>query len=633
MDKAPGADAARQSDAPREMIDQFSVCYASSSRNAMIGGTTAADDETSKVVTKVSQSPGFKSFETFPLELLTRTFQYLEDRDLASIALTCYSFCQSAMPILYSSLRLEVISVDDGNVAIVGASQSEQGHYITVSQNLDLLKWLRHLTYRFEKGTVLDQDLENEFRNETLSLEEFGTGYITTLETEVQLFDMIVDIDIPSTLKKLTIFFDGYQHQDSFYDRIETFNTEFLPQMLCVKDIRLEWNFFGDLSTVLDAFLIIVAIWAEFLEAVPNVKTVKLHCMPQGQTLNDLDPDEDPIPQPIPERIAYVINMMESLTLMELRSFSAAMDPIAYCQKFELVDHKAGDRSVSTFQVLNKFLGRHRQLLTSFSWNGPPGQDVSADWCWEAQVEPLATMEKVEHLSYFMGEMDSDIMGPLLGAQYFATTAIDNRCDWFGKFIRGLEILEKLTLVELIADEDRDIPIWNLYGCKKRTDMAEILPKRLQEIRIDLRYRSINGNGPAYIKEETTAFFGSFSKLHHLNSVEMIRGFKHRGICRRLSFKRRTKCLPDGSERKFVSYHRLEFAHINPGLIYESHLKCVEHTDYTFGSEYEFQGPDTPNYGNLLREYERDIRDCGARDPGGCDYLLENQWHCLPIHF
>ncbi|KAF3218892.1 hypothetical protein TWF191_008096 [Orbilia oligospora] len=540
MDETPGADAARQSDAPREMIDQ------SSSRNAMIGGTTAADDETSKVVTKVLQYPGFKPFEAFPLELLTRTFQYLEDRDLASVALTCYSFCQSAMPILYSTLRLEVVSVDEDNVAIVGASQSEQGHYTTVSQNLDLVKWLRHLTYRFEKGTVLDQDLENEFRNETLSLEEFGTGCITTLETEVQLFDMIIDIDIPATLKKLTIFFDGYQHQDSFYDRIEAFNTEFLPQMLCVKDISLEWNFYGDLSTVLGAFLIIVAIWAEFLEAVPNVKTAKLHCMPHGQTLNDLDPDEDPIPQPITERIVHVINMMESLTLMKLRSFSAAMDPIAYCQKFELVDHK---------------------------------------------------------------------------------------CDWFGKFIRGLENLEKLTLVELIANEDKDIPIWNLYGCKKRTDMAEILPKKLQEIKINLCYRSINGIGPAYIKEETTAFFGSFSKLHHLNSVEMIRRVKHRKICRRLSFKRRTKCLPDGSKRKFVSYHRLELAHINPGLIYENHLKCVEHIDYTFGPECEFQGPDAPNGGNFLREYGRDIRDCDAGGPGGCDYLLENRWHCLPIHF
>ncbi|KAF3201136.1 hypothetical protein TWF679_000487 [Orbilia oligospora] len=619
MDETPGADAARQSDAPREMIDQ------SSSRNAMIGGTTAADDETSKVVTKVLQYPGFKPFEAFPLELLTRTFQYLEDRDLASVALTCYSFCQSAMPILYSTLRLDVVSVDEDNVAIVGASQSEQGHYTTVSQNLDLVKWLRHLTYRFEKGTVLDQDLENEFRNETLSLEEFGTGCITTLETEVQLFDMIIDIDIPATLKKLTIFFDGYQHQDSFYDRIEAFNTEFLPQMLCVKDISLEWNFYGDLSTVLGAFLIIVAIWAEFLEAVPNVKTVKLHCMPHGQTLNDLDPDEDPIPQPITERIVHVINMMESLTLMKLRSFSAAMDPIAYCQKFDLVDHKVGDRSVSIFQVLNKFLGRHRRLLTSFSWNGPPGQDVSADWCWETQVESLVTMEKAEYLSFFMGEMGSDIMGPLLGAQYF--------CDWFGKFIRGLENLEKLTLVELIANEDKDIPIWNLYGCKKRTDMAEILPKKLQEIKINLCYRSINGIGPAYIKEETTAFFGSFSKLHHLNSVEMIRRVKHRKICRRLSFKRRTKCLPDGSKRKFVSYHRLELAHINPGLIYENHLKCVEHIDYTFGPECEFQGPDAPNGGNFLREYERDIRDCDAGGPGGCDYLLENRWHCLPIHF
>ncbi|KAK6512984.1 hypothetical protein TWF506_009146 [Arthrobotrys conoides] len=439
MGDASGIDAVRQSTGPRNMIGESNMLDTSNSSNLGVGSTATLDDETPVTVTEASQSSRFKPFETLPLELLTRTFQYLGTKDLASAALTCDSFCQSAIPILYSSLRLEVRTLDQEDVVIAGVNGSEQKLYTTVSQNPDLVKWLRHLSYRIEKGVVLDESLENEFRSETLNLAEFESAYITTLETEVQLFDMIVDIGIPNTLKKLTIFFNGYQNQDSFYDRIEAFDTEFLPKMLCVKDIRLEWTFTRQSHTILDAFLIVVAIWAEFLVAVPNVKSIKLHCMGQRQSLQDFRPDEDPVPQPIPQRITHVINMMDSLTLTDLRSFSAALDTVAYHQRFELVEPEIGDKSVSIFQVLNKFLERHRQQLASFSWCGPPGQEIF-DGFGESQVEPLTTMKKTECLSFRMGAMDSYTIDTLLGTQYFATTIIDNRAS-----LKSMEIGHAVT--------------------------------------------------------------------------------------------------------------------------------------------------------------------------------------------
>ncbi|KAF3309872.1 hypothetical protein TWF173_010272 [Orbilia oligospora] len=627
-------------------------------------GLTPFNEETTSPTTEITRElSDFKPFDKFPPELLMRTFEFLDGRSLAAAARTCFTFCQVATPIILSSLRLEVFSQDDEYIdtVIKGVDEEEHRKYTTILQDLNGLRnCLRHLSYRVKKGVVLDQDLENEFRDETLQLMVFTPTYITDLETEVQLFDMIVDIKIPLRLKKLTIFFDSYQNEDSFLDRIEIFDTEFLPKMETVKEIQLEWNFTAPRDTLMDTFLILVAIWAEFLDAVPNVEVVTLRCLPENPASKGPRPVNDPIPQTLPRRINHVINLMENVTLRNIKSLNVALDAVVYDPIYKFTKEDFKDTMVSLifektqasiFQVLNKFLSRHRHQLNSFSWSRIPGQETSRDRFREPLIEPLATVQGTKSLRFHMGKMNADIMETLLGEQYFANIATENWsslrflevghavatnkwCRWLGKFTKNFVGVETLKLVALRCDDiDNNMAVWTVLGCESMTDLAGILPKKLREMIVDLRYQSISDQGPKYIKDKPVAVFDLFGKLPYLNTVDIVRGIKRGDICQRLSFKRNSQDLSNSAPQKGISYHRLGLAHPNLGATHQNHLKCIENLEVPLDTKIQFYGPDALNYGSILREYEQEIKKCTAGGVNGCVYLLQDFWHCRPIDF
>ncbi|KAK6336974.1 hypothetical protein TWF718_009762 [Orbilia javanica] len=422
--------------------------------------------ETPANATETPEFPWFKPFERVPNELLSRIFQHLDARDLAAISLTCRPFCQSAMPILYSTLSLEASAVrveredvgsdgedgedidsddeddddnndydDDVQVVVVEEEEQDRGKFAIMLQNPHFGKWLRHLSWRIRNGLVLDQGLENALRDETLNLAKLEATYLTSLETEAQLFDMIVDLRFPTTLKKLIISFDGYQSEHSFYTRIQKFETEFVPQMLCLRELSLGWIFKGRRAALVDAFLILVAIWAEFLDSVPNVQTVELFGLGLPR-LKGPRPTDEPVARPIPQRIKHVVKMMDQLVLPDLKGFSVVLDPVAHSQRFELPnaeEPKLEPYTFSIFQVLNRFLSRHRGQLLSFLWRGPLETEGP-------EAESLVTVKVPYSLCLGLDELGTEFFETKLGKKYFTTTAVDNR-----ECLRVLELAHVMT--------------------------------------------------------------------------------------------------------------------------------------------------------------------------------------------